>query len=260
MVKIAAFQIKLRNIEDNLEKIKECCEIIKNKGVQILCLPEKWNQIDFEPEIISDDDPFLEEVSNISKKYKLHIVLGALPEQDSDKIYVTSYFFDKNGEILGKQRKIHLYSFESKKYSKGDKFKIFNTEFGKIGIAICFDLNAFPEVARAFALKGTDLIFNPVMVFEDGIENWHIYLKSRALENRIPIVGVNSIGKTPRGFNLTGESLLIQFKKGHESPAKLSFHNGKKSEEEIIISEIDISYPKIIRKKRLAEIQEFKII
>ena len=259
MVKIAAFQIRLRNLKDNFEKIKEHCDYLKDENVEILCLPEKWNAIDKTSETVADDSSFLKEVSNLSKKIKMYIILGALSEKVQDNYYVTAYLFDKNGKILGKQRKIHLYSFETKKFSKGSEFKIFDTDFGKIGIAVCFDLNAFPEVARAFALKGTDIIFNPVMVFEQGIENWHIYLKSRALENRMPIVGVNSVGKSPLGNNITGESLIISFKKGHESPAKLKFTHGKKSEEEMLITDIDLEYPRKIRTKRLAEIQEFKI-
>ncbi|NHI92660.1 MAG: carbon-nitrogen hydrolase family protein [Candidatus Lokiarchaeota archaeon] len=259
MVIVAAFQIKLRELKENYEIVKNQCEELRDKNVDFLCLPEKWNSIDTSLELIGDDSSFLKEVSNLSKKYGLYIILGALSEKSEDKTYVTSYFFDNKGKLLGKQRKIHLYSFENRRYSKGTEFKIFDTEFGKIGIAVCFDLNAFPEVARAFALKGTDIIFNPVMVYEEGIENWHIYLKSRALENRLPIVGVNSIGKAPSGHIVSGESLLISFKKGHESPAKLNFKFGKKSEEELIISDIDLDYPRKIRKKRLAEMQEFKI-
>ncbi len=260
MVKIAAFQIKIASLEDNYIKLEEICKKLQDQNVDILCLPEKWSQTNKKPEYIDDKSPFLEKIANLSKKFKIYIILGALSEKENDKSYVTSYFYHKNGELLGKQRKIHLYSFESKYYAKGSEFKIFETEFGKIGITICFDLNAFPEVARALALKGVDLIFNPVMVFEAGIENWHIYLKSRALENRLPIVGVNSVGKSPMGNNLTGESLIIKFKKGHESPAKMKYEMGKKSEEDLIISNIDLEYPRQIRKKRLAEIQDFKIV
>ena len=260
MVKIASFQIKLRNIQENFEKIKEQGEKLKDENVEILCLPEKWNATSTPPETVSDESSFLKDISNFAKKYNIYIILGALAEKEQDKIYVTAYFINKNGKIMGKQRKIHLYSFETKKFSKGSEFRIFETDFGKIGIAICFDLNAFPEVGRAFALKGTDIIFNPVMVFEEGIENWHIYLKSRALENRMPIVGVNSVGKSPMGNSVTGESLMISFKKGYESPAKLKLNYGKKAKEEIIITDIDLEYPRKIRVKRLAEIQEFKMV
>jgi len=260
MVKIASFQIKLRDIKENFEKIREFGEKLSDENVEILCLPEKWNATSSPPETISDESSFLKEIANFAKKYNIYVVLGALAEKAQEKIYVTAYLIDKKGEIMGKQRKIHLYSFEAKKFSKGSEFKVFETDFGKIGIAVCFDLNAFPEVGRAFAIKGTDIIFNPVMVFEEGIENWHIYLKSRALENRMPIVGVNSVGKSPMGNNLTGESLIIGFKKGYESPAKLKLSYGKKGKEEMIITNIDLDYPRKIRAKRLAEIQEFKMV
>jgi len=260
MVKVAAFQIKIASFNDNFKKIEDKCKKLQDENVDILCLPEKWSQTDVKPEYINDDHPFLNKISNLAKKYKIYIILGALSEKENESSFVTSYFFGKHGELLGKQRKIHLYSFESKYYARGSEFKIFDTEFGKIAITICFDLNAFPEVARALALKGVDLIFNPVMVFESGIENWHIYLKSRALENRLPLVGVNGVGKSPMGTNLTGESLIIKFRKGHESPAKMKFELGKKSEEDLIISNIDLDYPRQIRQKRLAEIQDFKIV
>ena len=260
MVKVASLQIKLRNIEENFEKIKEYGEKLRDENVDILCLPEKWNATSISYKTVTDDSSFLRDMSNFSRKYNIYVILGALGEKVKDKVYVTAYLFDKKGDIIGKQRKIHLYAFETKRFSKGSEFKVFETDFGKIGIAVCFDLNAFPEVGRAFALKGTDIIFNPVMVFEEGIENWHIYLKSRALENRMPIVGVNSVGKAPLGNSVTGESLIIGFKRGFESPAKLELNYGKKSEEEMIITDIDLEYPRKIRARRLAEIQEFKII
>ena len=260
MVKVAAFQIKIASFQENLKKIKEKCKELSDQDVDILCLPEKWNQTEVKPDYIDDESPLLDNIADLARKFNLYIVLGAVSEKDGDKSFVTSYFFSKEGKLLGKQRKIHLYSFESKYYAKGSEFKIYDTEFGKIAITICLDLNAFPEVARALALKGVDLIFNPVMVFESGIENWHIYLKSRALENRLPIVGVNGVGKSPMGSTLTGESLIISFRKGHESPAKMKYQIGKKSEEEIIISKINLDYPRQIRKKRLAEIQDFKIV
>ena len=157
MVKVAAFQIKIASLEDNFLKLEENCENLRDQNVDILCLPEKWSQTDVKPEYINDNGPFLKRISELAKKYNIYIVLGALSEKEDENSYVTSYFFDNKGKCLGKQRKIHLYSFESKYYAKGSEFKIFDTEFGKIGINICFGRH-HPLNWMMYGLNGAEIV------------------------------------------------------------------------------------------------------
>ncbi|MFX1451253.1 MAG: carbon-nitrogen hydrolase family protein [Promethearchaeota archaeon] len=259
MVKIGVLQLQIRKDEDNFNKIEELINEAKEKGIEIVCLPEKWNAKAALDPIENKEGNVFQFLSKIAKKYKIFIVGGAILVKIDDKNYVVSYVFDNNGKCIGNQRKIHLYSYENQYITSGSELELINTELGIIGVAICFDLNAFPEVGRAYALNGADIVFNPSMISEVGIENWHIYLKARALENRMPVVGVNGVGKSPAGNLMTGESIIIGFHKGHESPAKLKIIQGEKNKEQLIFADLDLKYPQKIRQNRLSNIKSFKI-
>ena len=259
MVKIGILQLKVRSTEENLNKIEEMLTQLNTQNVDIVSLPEKWNAFSSKEQLEEENGRIYNFLSTMAKKFKIYLIGGAITVKSNEENYVIGYTFDRTGKCIGAQRKIHLYSFENKYAQSGSELEIINTEFGPIGVAICFDLNAFPEIGRAFALNGVNLIFNPSMIPADGIENWHIYLKARALENRMPIIGMNPVGKAASGYSLTGQSLIIGFYKGHRSPAKLKIIPGKKNEEEIIIADIDLSYPQELRKNRLTHMKSFTI-
>ncbi|MHA1379950.1 MAG: nitrilase-related carbon-nitrogen hydrolase [Candidatus Helarchaeota archaeon] len=259
MVNICVLQIKVRSSEENYEKIEELLLEAQSKNVEIACLPEKWNASELMAPIEEENGNTFKFLSKMAKKFDMYLVGGAISIKKDNENYVVSYVFDPNGKCIGAQKKIHLYSYENKYIKSGNELEIIKTKFGPIGVAICFDLNAFPEIGRSFALNGVNLIFNPSMIYDVGIENWHIYLKARALENRMPIVGINSVGKAPSGHLLTGESIIISFYKGHQSPAKLKIIQGPKNKEKLIFANLDLSYPMEIRKKRLSYVKSFSI-
>ncbi len=259
MVKIGVLQLQVRKDKENFEKIEELINEAKNKNIDIVCLPEKWNaKSPLEP-IENENGSVFKFLSKMAKNYKLYVIGGAIVVNLDEKKYVISYIFDKNGKCIGAQRKIHLYSYENQYITSGSELELINTDFGLIGVAICFDLNAFPEVGRAYALNGASIVFNPSMIPVNGIENWHIYLKARVLENRMPVVGINSVGGSPAGNVLTGESIIIGFHKGHETPAKLKIIKGEKNKEQLIFADLDLQYPQKLREKRFSNIKSFKI-
>jgi len=259
LVKVGVIQIKIRNPQENFEKIEDFMTEAKNNQAEVVCLPEKWNTTGPMSPIEEESGETYNFLSKMARKFEIYLVGGAITINSNKENFVISYIFDPNGNCIGKQKKIHLYSYENKYVKSGNELEIIKTKFGLIGVAICFDLNAFPEIGRSFALNGVNLIFNPSMIYDVGIENWHIYLKARALENRMPIIGINSVGKAPSGHSLTGESIIIGFYKGHQSPAKLKIIQGKKNEEQLIFADLDLSYPMEIRKKRLSNMRTFKI-
>lgn len=84
------------------------------------------------------------------------LVAGSVPERDGDAIYNTCYVFDPNGTQQAKHRKVHLFDidvaggqrfFESDTLSPGQHYTLFDTPFGKVGVAICFDVR-FAELFR----------------------------------------------------------------------------------------------------------------
>jgi len=125
------------------------------------------------------DGPLVKRFSEAAKKHRMHIVAGLLLTIDG-KTYNCAVLFDGKGEIVGLHKKVHLPAGEEFNVTPGDKFEVFHTELGNIGMLICWDMQ-FPESARELALGGADLICCPTL----GWEN--IYGLSRAYENSVTI-------------------------------------------------------------------------
>jgi predicted amidohydrolase len=114
-----------------------------------------------------------------AKRLNMYIVAGLLLTID-EKAYNCAVLFDRNGDIVGIHRKVHLPAGEELHVSAGDRYDVFPTEFGNIGMLVCWDMQ-YPEAARELALGGADLICCPTL----GWEN--IYGLCRAYENSVTI-------------------------------------------------------------------------
>ncbi len=254
-ITVAAIQLKKANSkEENFRSVSRLInEAIKRENVDLVCLPEKWNIKEGNPPADSEspDGPSIRFLESVAEEYGVYVLGGSLWEKWDGKIYNVSRLLDRSGRCVGIHQKIHLYGMEKQFFEPGNRLEPCETEFGKVGLTVCFDL-AFPEVARLLTLKGADIILNPAFIPSDGVENWHVYVKARALENRIPIVGINSVS-FERGISWPGESIIVGFHEGHESPAKLNILVGKRGEEDVLIQKVDLDYPRRIRAIRLSE-------
>ena len=125
------------------------------------------------------DGEIVKRFSDAAKRYNMHIVAGLALEIEGD-VYNCAVLFDDEGNIIGVHRKVHLPAGEELHFSHGDRFEVFKTRFGNVGMLVCWDLQ-FPEAARELALGGADLIACPTY----GWEN--IYGLSRAYENSVYI-------------------------------------------------------------------------
>ena len=125
------------------------------------------------------DGEVVKRFSDAAKKHKIHLVAGLALAIDGNP-YNCAVLFDDNGKIIGIHKKVHLPAGEELHFSHGDRFDVFETRFGKIGMLVCWDMQ-FPESARELALADVDLIACPTY----GWEN--IYGLCRAYENSIYI-------------------------------------------------------------------------
>lgn len=104
---------------------------------------------------------FEETFSLLSSKYRIYIMAGTIMLAENYNVYNVAYLFDKEGNIIGTQRKTHLYLTEiGWGFTPGENLEVFETEIGNIGIAVCMD-NGYPEVGRILRLKGADIIIDP---------------------------------------------------------------------------------------------------
>lgn len=105
-------------------------------------------------------------------------------EYNDGKIYNSSYILDRNGVELGRYRKTQL-TIGEHDLTPGDDIPVFDLDFGKVGIMICFD-NYFPEVARVLGLKGAELVLYP-LYGDTLIPQWEIKMKAKAIDNSMYI-------------------------------------------------------------------------
>lgn len=103
---------------------------------------------------------FEETFSTLSKKYKVYIMAGSILLPQDNNVYNVGYFYDDDGNLLGKQKKLHLYPTEIFwGITPGDDVQVFETPFGKVGISICMDAG-YPEMGRIQRLLGADLVID----------------------------------------------------------------------------------------------------
>jgi len=132
---------------------------------------------------------------------------------ENGKPYDTSILIDKNGNISGIQKMVHIAQadkfFEQDYYTPSDDgFKVFETEFGKIGIVVCFDRH-YPESIRTEALNGADLILIPtVNTKAEPSEMFEWELRVQAFHNSTIIAMCNRVG-AEGDMDFSGESIIV---------------------------------------------------
>jgi len=210
-------------------------------GAQVVCLPEHWL-----PGPRPNLGDSLSSLQEVAREYRLHVVTGADFFEDQGRVTVSSVIIGPEGEVIGKQSKTHLFGREKGKASPGDSYATYDCMGAKVGVAICHDL-VYPEVVRILALKGADVIFAPARIKKSGIEPWHLYLKARALENRIPIVSPNVV--KPPGY--LGGSRIVGLTASRDGIVYPKVLASAGAVEKILLVSLDLE---AIRKYRLARL------
>lgn len=141
--------------------------------------------------------PTTEKIMEITKNK--FVVIGSILEKEGDDYYNTAFIMGKDGNLIGKYRKTHLFGpmLEKDYLSPGNELKTFNLpelDDLKIGVAICYDLR-FPEIFRKLTLEGAKLIFVPAEFPNPKRKTWKALIRARAIENQIIVVAVNRIGE-----------------------------------------------------------------
>ena len=157
-------------------------------------------------------------LKSIAKKYNSYVIGGSIPEADNNKIYNTSFIFNREGKIITKYRKIHLFSVtypdntsfsEADVLSRGEKIITFDTEFGKMGIIICFDIR-FPLIAKKIRELGAKIIFVPgAFNTYTGPLHWQTTFKARAIDNQIFFIGASPSYYSFGNYEPYGHSLIV---------------------------------------------------
>ena len=159
------------------------------------------------------------ELSRLAKKHGIYLAAGSVPERDGEgRVYNTAYVFDRAGRQIGKHRKVHMFDIqveggqhfkESETLTPGDKCTVFDTEFGRVGLCICFDFR-FPELARKMVLDGARLILVPAAFnMTTGPAHWELMFRGRAVDNQCFVAGTSCARDREAGYVAWGHTLLV---------------------------------------------------
>ncbi|RMF31198.1 MAG: carbon-nitrogen hydrolase family protein [Candidatus Nitrosothermus koennekii] len=245
MVRVTIVQLEVsdkpeKSMEHAINNIIKAC----TAESEIICLPEQW----YPSEILNIEEE-LSAIIDISSDQGICIIPGAFIERVNDERYISTPVID-NGKIIGKQYKIHPFATEKDKVKAGNKLHIFNYKGIKFGIAICHDI-VFPEISRALTLKGSDIIFYPSKIHNEGIEPWHIYAQARALENRVVTIAPNVCNDIYGGRSIIVDIMYDKF----VDIAKPDLVQAS-AYEQILVSDIDTEKIREIREIRLRELRD----
>jgi predicted amidohydrolase len=205
-----------------LKKAVDNIDFLASKGATVIVLPEMFNC----PYETLRFPAYAEEAGGISytmmqeaaKRNKIYLIAGSMPEKEADRIYNTSFIFSPTGECIGRHRKMHLfdidiqngqYFMESETLTAGDDITVFDTEFGKMGVAICYDVR-FPELARLMAERGAKILIYPAAFnMTTGPMHWELLLRSRAVDQQVYTVGCAPARQYDANYISYGNSIIV---------------------------------------------------
>ncbi|EKE04791.1 MAG: hypothetical protein ACD_20C00003G0018 [uncultured bacterium] len=220
-VRVLGIQItpEIGNKEANLKKIENHME--QNSWFQpdLIVLPEVFNSGVGQGKLLQNmAEPVsggatTELMANMASKYKTNIIAGSYIEEGTDgKFRNTSIVFNRSGEIIGKYNKIHMFSYygsnEGEFITPGTCSTVVETDIGKIGLSVCYDLR-FPELYRSLTYAGAQIIVCPAAWPYPRLEHWLTLNKARAIENQVYFIAVNQVGKTNGARVNLGHSMII---------------------------------------------------
>lgn len=255
-MKIAQIQAHVyEEKEKNLDQLEKRMDQLASEKPDVVTLGEMFNC----PYLTENFPVYAEEegketwqrLSGIAAKYKVYLSAGSVPEKDTDgKVYNTAYVFDREGRQIAKHRKVHMFDInveggqsyrESDTLTPGDRYTVFDTEFGKMGICICFDCR-FPEIVRLMALEGAKVILVPAAFnMTTGPAHWEVMLRSRALDNQCYVAATSDARDESSGYVSWGHTMLV-------SPWG-DIVKEMDEREGVIVTEIDLDYIEKIRKQ-----------
>ena len=219
---IGVIQMDTRdNYEENMEAACRFIDEAAAKGAKLVTFPEVFNYIGTEPREAEEipNGPTITLMAKKAREHHIWIHCGSISEvnPNGEKKYNTTVLLNPEGEEVARYRKLHAFDItladgtetrESDRMQIGNDIVMVDTELGKFGLSICYDIR-FPELYRYMAQNGCQVLFTPAnFQMQTGKEHWEIILRTRAVENTCYVVAAGQIGKK-RGTSLSYGSSLV---------------------------------------------------
>jgi nitrilase len=228
MNKCAAIQMASGpSVSSNLlEAEKLIAEAVK-MGAKLVALPENFAMMgdrEIDKVKIKEADgagPIQNFLSATAKKHGIWLIGGTIPiaGNDENKVRAACVIYNERGERVGRYDKNHLFDVnvpesdevyrESDSIERGDQQLVLNSPFGKLGIAVCYDLR-FPEYFRKMVTQGMEVLVIPsAFTARTGSAHWEVLLRARAIENLCYVIAPNQGGFHLNGRRTYGHSMIV---------------------------------------------------
>jgi predicted amidohydrolase len=211
------------NVSGNLSEARRLIAQAAEQGAKLVVLPEFFaimGMTEQDKLAVSEKPgtgPIQAFLSETARQYKVWLVGGSIPLAASvpDKVLNSCLVFDDQGVQVARYDKIHLFNLsmgnesydEAKTIEPGNQVVVLDSPFGRIGLAICYDLR-FPELFRA--MENVDIIVLPAAFTETtGKMHWEILVRARAIENLAYVIASAQGGYHVNGRETHGNSMII---------------------------------------------------
>lgn len=250
-MKLAMAQMSMtENMEENLEKsIKYCneakdCDLLFFPEIQLSPFFPQYRNRNVYKYCLNEQSTYIKKFVDKAREYNYYISPNVYMEEKGSR-YDTSLWINKEGKLVDKAKMVHIAQaenfYEQDYYAPSDDgFKVFDTEFGKVGIVICYDRH-LPESIRTCTLQGADLIIIPTANTKaENLEMFEWEMRVQAMENQVFIAMCNRVG-VEGNMDFAGESLVV-----HPSGSVVCKADNR---EQLVICNIDLKEAKIWQNK-----------
>ncbi|MCF7934449.1 MAG: carbon-nitrogen hydrolase family protein [Spirochaetia bacterium] len=201
-------------VQENLARIDELVSSIDRKsisGTPLVLLPELAPS-GYDPVYAAtrcaeeQDGPSFHRLSRLAAAQRLYLACGYAEQGSGGRIYNSLMLIGPDGGRVANYRKLHLTKGEMELFTPGDEVVVAETELGRLGLMICWDL-AFPELSRMLTMRGAQLLLAPIAWDTPHAETCRRFARSRALDNTVFLATCNHIGVSS-GVSYFGESSI----------------------------------------------------
>ncbi len=216
------------DISSNLSLAQSLIQDAVEQEAKLIILPENFALMGFDQadkikhreEI--DNGPIQTFLSSEARRHGIWLVGGTIPvavPKKRNKVFACCLVYDDRGRRVGRYDKIHLFDvhlretkedyLESKVIDPGEKVVVIPTPFGKLGLAVCYDVR-FPEMFRLMLKQGVELIALPAaFTFTTGSAHWDVLVRARAIENLAYVLAACQTGIHVNGRRTYGNSMIV---------------------------------------------------
>ncbi len=221
-VRIAAVNLRPRSTGGREASVEQFAKLVEEKverSADVILLPEGATVVgtglSYAEVSESIPGPSTERLGRLAREKNAYLIFG-LYERENTVIYNTAVLLDRQGRVAGKYRKVYLPREEMQAgLTPGDSYPTFATDFGRIGVMICWDVQ-YPDPARALALAGAEAIFMPIWGGNETLA------AARAIENHV-FLASSGYDHPTRVLDPMGEVLAVASEEGDVAVATVDF-------------------------------------